>query len=374
VRLYNINPDIDHSKFMEAAASFGLYVIIPLTRKDWGFLPAFAAPDCYTKEIEGYGNIGVNLLTSGKLIVKQFSKYNNTLLFTIANEMVVNDKNGYSAFPCVKAFTRDIHRYQASCSSNMRRVPLIYSGQDVGAPTRYEIGDYLTCELDSVDDAVDAYGVNVYSWCDESYPDQDGKDNFQYSPYLSFKKDFQHYSKPVLFTEFGCNQGAFKTKCPYKGGRKWTQVKAIIEEMGEVLSGAIAFEFSMEQNEFGLALTPGFLEGQDSLHLLDNYYALQKEFHKWNISSKLDGTGVDMKDCSWKPSSSTTREKPQCMLDKAKHIQERRGTDTVVSWAELPPTPEAPLVNVKGQAECPADDVPVAALKEGCCHMDCKDE
>ena len=33
--------------------------------------------------------------------------------------------------------------------------------------------------------------------------------------------------------------------------------------MGDFVSGAIAFEFSMENNEYGLVLTPGFLAGQE---------------------------------------------------------------------------------------------------------------
>ena len=32
----------------------------------------------------------------------------------------------------------------------------------------------------------------------------------------------------------------------------------------------------MENNEFGLVLTPGFLQGQDTVKLTDSYYALQK--------------------------------------------------------------------------------------------------
>ena len=31
---------------------------------------------------------------------------------------------------------------------------------------------YLTCALDSEADAVDAYGLNVYSWCDEAWSQQ----------------------------------------------------------------------------------------------------------------------------------------------------------------------------------------------------------
>ena len=38
--------------------------------------------------------------------------------------------------------------------------------QDQGGSDRLEIAQYLTCELESPDDVVDAFGLNVYSWCD----------------------------------------------------------------------------------------------------------------------------------------------------------------------------------------------------------------
>ena len=87
VRIYNVDPLEDHTRFMQTASSLGIYVIVPLTRHDWGYLPAFASPECYTRVIDGYGHVGTNLLTSAKLIVKQFSRWDNTLLFTVANEL-----------------------------------------------------------------------------------------------------------------------------------------------------------------------------------------------------------------------------------------------------------------------------------------------
>jgi len=47
IRLYNIDPEKSHDKFMRQAAALGLSVMVPLTRGDWGFLPATASPKCY---------------------------------------------------------------------------------------------------------------------------------------------------------------------------------------------------------------------------------------------------------------------------------------------------------------------------------------
>eukprot|EP00434_Breviolum_minutum_P038070 symbB.v1.2.033767.t1/scaffold4242.1/size42524/1 len=314
VRLYNIDPRESHDKFMKKAESLGLYVIVPLTGKDplpksddWGFLPAFPAPDCYTQElcfcgeIEGYGNVGTNLLAFAKTVMKEFAPYNNTLMFTAANELAQLDKNGYAAFPCVKAFVRDLHNYQAECNSTMRRVPLIYSDVDTGGgAARKVVADYLTCALESDADAVDAYGLNVYSWCDETYPGDGKADNFQYSPYKDIKQDFKDFSVPFIFSEFGCNLGIFKTKCPYPDGRTWPDVKHFLgEDMGQFMSGAVAFQWSMDKEEYGLTLSPGFLAGQDKLYLLDNYFNLQKVYKKYNVNATWDASPSEVPVGSW---------------------------------------------------------------------------
>ena len=75
IRLYNIDPEKSHRKFMEQAASLGIYVLVPLTRGDWGFLPALPSPQCYYEDLPDYGHVGLNLLTSAKLIVDQFSQH-----------------------------------------------------------------------------------------------------------------------------------------------------------------------------------------------------------------------------------------------------------------------------------------------------------
>ena len=35
----------------EEARRCGTQVIVPLNGKDWGYLPAFPSPDCYTQDI-----------------------------------------------------------------------------------------------------------------------------------------------------------------------------------------------------------------------------------------------------------------------------------------------------------------------------------
>lgn len=92
----------------------------------------------------------------------RFAQYNNTLLFTAANELAQLDKNGYAAFPCVKAFVRDLHNYQAECNSTMRRVPLIYSDVDTGGGVaRKVVAEWLSRTRGASDRLSDANR----SWC-----------------------------------------------------------------------------------------------------------------------------------------------------------------------------------------------------------------
>eukprot|EP00930_Biecheleria_cincta_P012449 TRINITY_DN11623_c0_g1_i1.p1 TRINITY_DN11623_c0_g1~~TRINITY_DN11623_c0_g1_i1.p1 ORF type:complete len:508 (+),score=84.20 TRINITY_DN11623_c0_g1_i1:117-1640(+) len=326
IRLYNIDPQASHQKFMSAAAALGIYVLVPLTRGDWGYLPATASPSCYNAEVADYagtgqpGNVGTNLLSSAKQIVDQFSVYTNTLMFVVGNEIEQLDTNGYSAYPCVKALTRDIHRHQKAKS--LRMIPLIYSSKDQGSPDRSIVAKYLSCEVETEDDIVDAFGLNVYSWCDQSY--HEGSLNFNYSPYYSIMTDFTFMSSPMLLTEFGCTAGAFQWTCPYKGGRTWPQLKYITEDMNHLLSGAVAFEFSMENNEFGLAMTPGFVEGQPELRLTDSYYALQQQFATHHVAD----------------SAPATKNRPSCpSTQETRALQERHAVHSVADWSKLPPTP-----------------------------------
>jgi len=374
VRLYNIDPEQSHKKFMDYAASLGLYVIVPLTRHDWGYLPAGSpSPHCYSDEVEGYGNVGTNLLISAKLIVKEFSQYDNTLLFTVANELALSDSNGYAAFPCVKALTRDIHRYQKECKETMRRVPLIYADMDMGPPYRELVGRYLSCEVESEDDAVDAYGLNVYSWCDTHYRNDAGKPDFKYSPYSPIRDEFMGFTKPMLFTEFGCTLGDFMTTCPYKGGRTWPDVRTFFHEFKEVMSGAVAFEFSMEDNQYGLALTPGFTSdahNDGKFYYLDAYFALQKQFKKYSVSSKWDGAVIE--DCDWKPAMAhklKAKAKDAACPKKSEvaTLFRAKGLASKPNWDELPPTPEG--AHADALAECPVYSVAPALLKEASCHF-----
>jgi len=297
VRVYSIDPSKTHHQFMAKAEALGLYVVVPLTGTDWGFLDATRpSPECYSSVVPGYGNVGSAVLLNAKRVVSEFSRYSNTLLFTVGNEVVLGGmatSTDYSSVPCLKALVRDVHRFQTFCGSQMRRVPLLYAAMDLGSTKRKLLADYLTCDLEAaadneqgsgeddsanqvnliVDAAVDVFGLNTYSWCEAGLALND-------SAYRGIAADFKSYGVPVLLSEFGCNVGTFDVTgtmggsfaaCPWAGegqGRDFSQVQWIAAYgngdsgggggLAATLSGGLAFEYSMHANGYGVVLGPGF--------------------------------------------------------------------------------------------------------------------
>jgi len=203
--------------------------------------------------------------------------------------------------------------------------------------------DHLWCRLNPTD---------LKTW-----PDELGNNKFEYSPYGSVKTDYENLSVPMLFTEFGCHLGDFKTSCPYKGGRTWPDVKLFFQDnFNEILSGAIAYTYEQDYEEYGLVLTPGFLKGQDSLYFLDSYYALQKQYKKYSLSDEWDATPADLSDPDWMPKTRSLHKRPTCPTKKEGFkVQKKYSTSEKTDWHKLPPTPNAPLANIGGQSECPSD-------------------
>lgn len=74
-----------------------------------------------------------------------FSKYENTLGFFSANE-VVNDVSTTASATYVKAVTRDIRKYISD--RKLRAIPVGYSAADV-AENRMEVAQYLNCGDDA---------------------------------------------------------------------------------------------------------------------------------------------------------------------------------------------------------------------------------
>ena len=243
IRLYAVDPDVDHTDFMCELQAEGIYVMVDLGSSCPGceITPA-AAPECYPASYK----------TRGEKIIEQFAKFDNVIGFSGGNE--VNHRSADKTSPnfnapCQKMFVRDMRNYIASCPS-MRQIPV---GLVVADHDREENALYYNCitekegvEKDPLEQA-QWYGINTYIHCDDiSDPKKATGFNMLRDSFDSYK-----YSIPVILTEFGCTSLGFPTVANevgvYKGQRtfhdaEWMNTK----DYSEYFAGGFAFEYTTE--------------------------------------------------------------------------------------------------------------------------------
>ena len=217
VRVYTTNSTGDHDGCMQAFASQGIYVWVDLAtptttidRSDPKYTQALY--DRYTAVIDA------------------FAAYDNVLSFTAANELINSiDLTGLA--PYVKAVVRDMKAFRDA--RGYRKIPISYSSSDVTILQLPTI-EYLTCG--DQDDAVELFGMNVYSWCGES--------DYQNAGYDEVYEQFQNVSIPAVFSEVGCNTERL---------RKFGEVDAILGSVfPAVFSGVVVYEWAEEASGYGL--------------------------------------------------------------------------------------------------------------------------
>ena len=238
VRLYAVDPSLDHSAFMCALKSAGMYVIVELGASclNCSIRSDVPPPDCYPGELK----------TRGEFIISTFSKYDNVLAFSAGNEIALFYASGkpaeYNA-ACQKQFLRDMRAYIQSCP-NMRKIPMGVVTADVD---REKNALYYNCRSDPNDELENAewYGTNVYQHCDGTITDVD-----KLGGWLNLRGTFTNYnlSIPVVLTEFGCPNPSFPTIDGFEGQRDWLQVDALFSSSyAEVFAGGAVFEYSAEK-------------------------------------------------------------------------------------------------------------------------------
>lgn len=96
-----------------------------------------------------------------------------------------------------------------------------------------------------------------YQWC--------GENTFKGSGYDKLVEDYTSYSLPVFFTEYGCNEVR---------PRVWEEVGALYsEDMTGVFSGGLVYEFTEEDNEYGIVKLSG-----DDAAVMSEYDSLLTAF------------------------------------------------------------------------------------------------
>ncbi|TMW59266.1 hypothetical protein Poli38472_004335 [Pythium oligandrum] len=238
VRLYSVDPNRPHDKFMCAASEAGIYVIVGMVAPcENCAVPDLAPPSCYPSE----------LFTRVQMIYNAFAVYDNVLGFSVGNENnmpTAKDDTGTLSAPCVKALLRDTKAYASSCAGDIRQVPIGLDLADI-TPREQWIQYYDCVAEEDINTSADWLGFNPYVECDPvkhtSYEQSTGLQKLM-SDYKAV-----NYSQPIMFGEFGCNKGA-NTVDGYENQRSFLDAKWMNEEaeMTAEIVGGNVFEFSTE--------------------------------------------------------------------------------------------------------------------------------
>jgi len=218
IRIYTVDNTANHDACMKLLADNGIYLVLDVNT------PLFSLRR--DKPLISYNSAYLQNIFA---TMDAFAGYSNTLAFFSGNE-VINDGNTTSAAPYVKAVTRDMRSYLSK--RNLRQIPVGYSAADV-SESRVEMANYMNCGPD--DERSDFFAFNDYSWCDPS--------TFTTSGWDQKVKAFTGYGIPIFLSEFGCITNT----------RQWNEIASLFSsDMTAVYSGGLAYEYSEEDNKYGL--------------------------------------------------------------------------------------------------------------------------
>ncbi|AET37793.1 1,3-beta-glucanosyltransferase Ecym_2035 [Eremothecium cymbalariae DBVPG len=249
IRIYSINPDLNHDVCMTMLAAAGIYLILDVNSP---------LQNQHLNRYEPWSSYSESYLDHVFKVIEQFGHYNNTLGFFAGNEVVNDRRSAQHSPPYLKALVSDMKKYIYRHSP--RRIPVGYSAVD-DLKYRVPLSRYLECyDANNSFNDVDFYGVNSYQWC--------GRQTFETSGYDQLVEAYRNYTKPVFFSEFGCNEVV---------PRQFEEVEALFsKEMFAVFSGGLVYEFNQETNNYGLVDT----DASGNAHLLPDFHTLKKMYGK----------------------------------------------------------------------------------------------
>jgi 1,3-beta-glucanosyltransferase GAS5 len=221
VRVYTVDNSANHDQCMELLANAGIYLALDVNTPNYSLNRA--------SETSIQISYNAAYLQSIFATIDAFAKYDNTLLFFSANEVINSNFTSFAA-PYIKAVARDMKSYISS--RGYRSIPVGYSAADVSW-NRLQTAEYMNCGDTSI--RSDFFAFNDYSWCDPS--------SFVQSGWNVKVEDFSNYSIPLFLSEYGCNTNT----------RKFEEVAALYNtEMTGVYSGGLVYEYSQEASNYGL--------------------------------------------------------------------------------------------------------------------------
>ncbi|KAK4207619.1 Glucanosyltransferase-domain-containing protein [Rhypophila decipiens] len=219
VRVYSIdNSGVSHDECMEALADAGIYLTVDANNPKYSINRETPAPS--------YNHA---YLQSVFAVIDEFAKYDNTMAFFSGNEVIHDEPETTLSARYVKATTRDMRAYIKA--RGYRQIPVGYSAADV-TDNRRQTADYFNCGTD--EERSDFFAFNDYSWCNT---------DIVTSGWDQKVKNFTGYGLPIFLSEYGCTAN----------GRDFGEIEALMsKEMTHVYSGGLMYEYTMEENKFGI--------------------------------------------------------------------------------------------------------------------------
>ena len=209
-------------------------------------------------------------------VVEAFMNFPNTLGFFSGNE-VINEESVEEVPAYIRSVTRDIKDYIAANAP--RSIPVGYSAADV-RPLLMGTFNYMSCAIEDDDSSkIDFFGLNSYSWC--------GDATFETAGYDVLVEDFANTTIPIFFSEYGCNNVSPRT---------WEEVPAIYSEpFSNVFSGGVIYEYTQEDNDYGLVEMDGS-GGTGDVTLLQDYANLMEQMNTLDVSvlTRKNGTATSL--------------------------------------------------------------------------------
>ncbi|KAK6201558.1 Glucanosyltransferase-domain-containing protein [Scheffersomyces amazonensis] len=246
IRIYSINPDLNHDVCMSLLAAAGIYLVLDVNSP---------LPNQHLHRYEPWASYNIDYLEHIFKVVEQFSYYNNTLGFFAGNEIVNDPQSAKNSPAYVKAVIRDLKMYIEYNSP--RPIPVGYSAAD-DLKYRIPLAEYLECIDSNPAESVDFYGINSYQWC--------GEQTFYTSGYNLLVEDYSKYNRPIFFSEYGCNEVS---------PRIFEEVNSLYStDMIDVFSGGLVYEFSQEPNNYGLVE----ILANGDIKLLKDFTSLKTQF------------------------------------------------------------------------------------------------
>lgn len=271
IRIYTLNPDVNHDKCMTILNDAGIYVILDVNSGNDGENLNRANPS---------GSYNAQYLKRVFKMIEAFKNYPNVLGFFSGNE-VINDENNYAGIdpPYIRAVQRDMKQYIAKHSN--RTIPVGYSAAD-NTDLRLATFKYLQCNsLDGKtihkslnESRSDFFGLNTYEWCS-------GTSDWTSSGYDKLNSTFSDAVIPLIFSEYGCNKNLPRTfdevtdgLYPAKG-------------LGNVFSGGLVYEYAEEANHYGLVEID---KSDDSITYKTDFTNLKKRFDDVSIINATESS------------------------------------------------------------------------------------